>query len=66
MSKELEILSNNDVITVFKHDEGRFAAGDTFKIQQLLTEYESYIEAQTKTNNNQEICLQGIECEVLR
>ena len=66
MNQNSEILNNDDVISVFKHDEGRFAAGDTFKIQQLLAEYESYIETQTKTNNNQEICLQGIECEVLR
>ena len=66
MSKDLEILNNNDVISVFKHDEGRFVSGDTFKAQQLLTEYEGYIEAQAKNANNEEICLQGIECEVLR
>ena len=66
MSKDLEILNNNDVISVFKHDEGRFASGDTLKVQQLLTEYEGYIEVQTKNTNSHEICLQGIECEVLR
>ncbi len=65
MSKELEILNNDDVISVFKHDEGRFTSGDTFKAQQLLAEYEGYIEAQAKSANNQEICLKGIECEVL-
>ena len=66
MSKDLEILNNDDVISVLKHDEGRFASGDTFKAQQLLTEYEGYIKAQTKTESNHEIFLQGIECEVLR
>lgn len=65
MSQEREILNNNDVISVFKHDLGRFASGDTLKALQLLTEYEGYIKGQTKTNNS-EIFLQGIECEVLR
>lgn len=62
----MEILTNDDVIAVFKHDEGRFNSGDTFKVQQLLKEYENYIEDNTKTTNNSEICTQGIECEVLR
>ena len=62
----MEILNNNDVISVLKHDEGRFTSGDTFKAQQLLTEYEGYIEAQAKSANNEEICLKGIDCEVLR
>ena len=66
MSKDREVLNNNDVISVFKHDEGRFASGDTLKVAKLLSEYEGYIKAQTKTANNHEICLQGIECEVLR
>ena len=66
MSKDLEILNNDDVISVFKHDQGRFALGDTLKIQQLLEEYEGYIKVQTKTVNNSEICTQGIECQVLR
>lgn len=65
MTKNVEILNNDDVISVFKHDEGRFASGDTLKVQQLLTEYQGYIEAQTKTINNHEI-FEGIECEVLR
>ena len=65
MSKDLEILRNDDVISVFKHDEGRFASGDTFKTQQLLTEYEGYIR-QAKNVDNSQICIQGIECEVLR
>ena len=66
MNKEPEILNNNDVISVFKHDEGRFASGNTLKVQQLLAEYEGYIKAQTKTATNHEICLEGIECEVIR
>ena len=66
MNKELEILNNDDVISVSKHNEGRFASGDTLKVQQFVAEYEGYIEAQTKTINNHEIFLQGIECEVLR
>ena len=66
MSKDLEILRNDDVISVFKHDEGRFASGDTFKAQQLLTEYEGYIKGQAKNADNSQMCIQGIECEVLR
>ena len=66
MSQEREILNNNDVVSVLKHDEGRFTSGDTLKVFQLLAEYEGYIEAQTKTSTNSEICLQGIECEILR
>ena len=65
MSKDLEILNNNDVISVFKHDEGRFALGDTLKAQQLLAEYEGYIKGQGKGVDNSEMCTQGIECEVL-
>lgn len=66
MSQEREILNNNDVVSVLKHDEGRFASGDTLKVFQLLAEYERYIEAQTKSSTNSDIFLQGIECEVLR
>ena len=66
MDNNTEILHNNDVISVPKHDEGRFGSGDTFKVEQLLKEYEGYIETGTKTTNNSEICIQGIECEVLR
>jgi hypothetical protein len=66
MSQEREILNNNDVVSVLKHDEGRFASGDTLKVFQLLAEYEGYIKAQTKTSTNSEIFLQGIECEILR
>ncbi len=66
MNKDLEILNNDDVISVFKHDEGRFTSGNTLKVQQLLAEYEGYIKVQTKTANNAEIFTQGIECQVLR
>ena len=65
MKNNLEILNNDDVISVLKHDEGRFTSGDIFKILQLLAEYESYLKGQTKTNNH-EIFMQGIEWEVLR
>ena len=66
MSKDLEILNNDDVISVFKHDEGRFISGNTLKAQQLLAEYENYIKGQAKGVSNSEMCTQGIECEVLR
>ncbi len=66
MSKDLEILNNDDVISVFKHDAGRFASGDTLKVQQLIAEYEGYIKVETENVNNSEICTQGIECQVLR
>ena len=65
MNQEREVVNSNEVISVFKHDEGRFTSGDTIKAIQLLAEYEEYIEAQTK-NNNSEICSQGIDCEILR
>ena len=65
MSKNLENLNNDDVISVLKHDQGRFSSGDTLKVQQLLDEYEEYIKGNAKSQNNSEICTQGIECEVL-
>lgn len=65
MNKELEILNNDDVVAVLKHDEGKFSAGDTLKVLQLLTEYEGYIKGQVKTNNH-EAFIQGIECKILR
>lgn len=58
MSKEREILKDNDVISVFEQDKGKFASGDTLKVLQLLAEYEEYI-------TNSEAFLQGMECEVL-
>lgn len=66
MKKNIEILNNDDVISVFKHDEGRFSAGNTLKVQQLTEEYQKYIEGQMKNADNSEICTQGIECEVLK
>ena len=66
MSKNLEVLNNDDVISVVNQHEGRFASGDTFKVQQITKEYEGYIEAATRTINNSEIFTEGIECEVLR
>lgn len=58
MSKEREILKDNDVISVFEQNRGKFASGDTLKVLQLLAEYEGYI-------TNSEVFLQGMECEVL-
>lgn len=66
MSRDLEILSSNDVISILKHDEGRFSLGNTLKVKQLLEEYEEYIRLQTKAINNSEIFIEGIECDVLR
>ena len=65
MSKNLEILNNDDVISVFKHDEGRFDSGDTLKVIQLLSEYEKCIKVKSD-NENHEICISAIECQVLR
>ena len=66
MKENHEILNEFDVISVTHQNEGRFASGDTFKVQQILKEYEGYMKAGTKTINNSEIWIQGIECEVLR
>ena len=66
MNNNLEVLKDGDVISVLRQEEGRFASGDTLKVQQLLNEYAGYIEAETKTTNHSEIFTQGIECEVLR
>jgi hypothetical protein len=66
MSKNIEILSSNDVISVLKHDKERFSLGDTLKVKQLLEEYEEYIGVETKATNNSEIFIEGIECDVLR
>ena len=66
MSKDLEILDNNDVVSVIDVGEAEFVSGNTLKIQQLLEESSDYIENYKKTTNNSNICLQGIECEVLR
>ncbi|BAZ44134.1 hypothetical protein NIES4102_11400 [Chondrocystis sp. NIES-4102] len=62
----MEILSHNDVIAVLKHDEARFTSGDTFKVQQLLKEYENYIRESVENSDNSDIFTQGIECEVIR
>ena len=63
----MEILNNNDVISVMGQDKCKFASGDTFKLQQLLKEYTEYIEGNAEpTNNNSEILNNSVECEVLR
>lgn len=66
MKENCEILNELDVISVAHQNEGIFASGNTFKVQQILKEYEGYIKTFTKGKNNSEICTQGIECEVLR
>ena len=66
MSKDLEILNNDDVISVFKHDENRFVSGDTLKVQQLCNEYKTYVSESNASVSNKEIFEQCIECEVLR
>ena len=66
MNNNLEVLKDGDVISVLRQEEGRFASGDTLKVQQLLNEYAEYIEPETKTTNHSEIFTQGMECEILR
>ena len=66
MSKEFEILNNNDVISVLKHNKNRFVLGNTLKIQQLLEEYQTYISESNSCRSNTKIFDDSIECEVLR
>ena len=65
MSKDLEILNNNDVISVINLREAEFVSGNTLKIQQLLEEYQEYVE-EAEHIRNSKIYSKGIECEVLR
>ncbi len=66
MSKNLEILNNDDVISVFKHDEGRFICGNTLRVEQLCNEYKTYVDKSNASVSNTEIFEQHIDCEVLR
>lgn len=66
MSKDLEILSNNDVVAIVDRSRADFVSGNTLKIQQLLEEYKEYIEESRADSNNSNVCGKGIECEVLR
>ena len=66
MSKDLEILNNDDVISVIKSDEGRFICGNTLRVEQLYNEYKIYVGESNSSISNQEIFEQHIECEVLR
>ena len=68
MSKDLEILNNNDVISVVDMSKADFFSGNTLKIQQLLEEYKEYVRESKaiRSNGSTNICDHGIECEVLR
>ena len=67
MSKDLEILNNNNVISVLQICEGEFGLGNTLKIQQLLEEYKQHIYRSKGSNNsNAKIFDDCIKCEVLR
>ena len=64
MSKDLEILNNDDVIAISQNSKGKFDAGNTLKIQQLLAEYKQYIYSSKHWNSK--IFDDYIECELLR
>ncbi|MEM8830230.1 MAG: KGK domain-containing protein [Cyanobacteria bacterium P01_G01_bin.19] len=62
----MEILNTNDVVSVIGQSKGKFASGDTFKLQQLLEEYVEYTNKSAEDKNNSKIFSNSIECEVLR
>ena len=66
MSKNVEILSNDDVISVIYQDENTFVSGNTLKPKQLLEEYRIYLDESNISQNGKTILEQGIQCEVLR
>jgi hypothetical protein len=66
MSKDLEILSNDDVISVIKGDENRFICGNTFRVEQLCNEYKTYVDESNASRSNKDIFEQHIDCKVLR
>ena len=55
MSKDLEILRDDDVISVFEDDEGRFVCGDTLQVKQLCNEYKTYVDESNASISNKEI-----------
>lgn len=65
MSIDLEILDDNDVISVVNLREAEFESGNTLKIQQLLEEYKEYVK-ESQQHSRSKICSEGIECEALR
>ncbi len=65
MSKDLEILNNDDVIAISQDFKGRFEAGNTLKIKQLLEEYKQYIHNSNVSSWNGNIFKEHIKCEVL-
>lgn len=66
MSKDLEILDNNDVIAISQNFKGEFNAGETLKIQQLLEEYKQYIYNSEVSSWNGKIFNDSVDCNVLR
>ena len=66
MSKDLEILRDDDVISVLEDDEGRFVCGDTLQVKQLYNEYKTYVNESNASISNKEIFEQYIHCKVLR
>lgn len=57
MSKDLEILNNDDVISVIESYKNRFRCGNTLLVEQLYNECIS---------NHKDIFEQYIDCKVLR
>ncbi|MBE9044617.1 hypothetical protein IQ255_09405 [Pleurocapsales cyanobacterium LEGE 10410] len=66
MSKDLEILNNNDVISVVGINKAKFNSGNTFKIQQILEEFREYADNSSLNDSELKIFDNSIECEVLR
>ena len=66
MSENLEILNNDDVISVVDVGEADFDYGNTLKIQQLIEEYQEYAKSADTNTSNLKIFDDSIECEVLR
>jgi KGK domain len=66
MSKDLEILDSDDVISVIEGDENRFVCGDTFRVEQLYHEYKTYVAKSNASISNKDIFKKHINCKVLR
>lgn len=62
--QNLEILDNDDVMTVSEEFKNEFNRGNTLKIQQLLEEYQEYF-VESNESSKSEIFIEGIECEIL-
>ena len=66
MSKKIELLNNDDVISVVNIGKSDFDYGDTLRVQQLLEEYQEYATNSDVNADNLKIFYDSIECEVLR